>query len=200
MGSRPEKCSHCEFCEYSQQCEDTWRAADSLEFTWPASGRRRGTPSRMPTSSRWSSWPRWTDPLHLVSAARHDRLRRQAELQVVSRADSGRAAGLPPIPPGETRYGATATRYLPEPDPGDVYFDLEGHPFWTASAGLFFLFGLWYQVGWRVGLRGPMGPRPRRPGCGRRPESWSSSTNDARSIPASTCTTTTTPSGRRWRR
>ena len=35
---------------------------------------------------------------------------------------------------------------LPEPDPGDVYFDLEGHPFWTASAGLFFLFGLWYQV------------------------------------------------------
>ena len=31
---------------------------------------------------------------------------------------------------------------LPKPDEGDVYIDFEGHPFWTAAEGLFFLFGL----------------------------------------------------------
>ena len=31
---------------------------------------------------------------------------------------------------------------LPAPDDGDVFVDFEGHPFWRADAGLFFLFGL----------------------------------------------------------
>jgi uncharacterized protein len=31
---------------------------------------------------------------------------------------------------------------LPEPDDGDVFLDYEGHPFWRADTGLFFLFGL----------------------------------------------------------
>ena len=31
---------------------------------------------------------------------------------------------------------------LPAPDEGDVFLDYEGHPFWKADVGLFFLFGL----------------------------------------------------------
>ena len=31
---------------------------------------------------------------------------------------------------------------LPEPDEGDVFLDFEGHPFWKADVGLFFLLGL----------------------------------------------------------
>lgn len=34
---------------------------------------------------------------------------------------------------------------LPAPDPGDMFLDFEGHPFWTPARGLFFLFGLLYE-------------------------------------------------------
>jgi len=81
-----------------------------------------------------------------VSPTRQDRLRRQAELQVVSRAAPGEPPAFRPIPPGEDPVWGHGYAELPEPDGGDVFFDLEGHPFWTPSSGLFFLFGLWYQV------------------------------------------------------
>jgi predicted RecB family nuclease len=143
---RPEKCSYCEFCEYSQQCQDTWRAADSLVYV--ADIRKKemdafedadiATVVELATAA--GSTPG-------VPLARQVRLRQQAELQVTSRHRPETPPAYRPIPPDQDDpvwghgYG-----YLPEPDPGDVYFDLEGHPFWTASSGLFFLFGLWYQV------------------------------------------------------
>ena len=144
-GVRPEKNSHCEFCEYSQRCENTWRAADSLEFVAGIRKTERHAfeDAAIVTLVELSEVARPTPP---VSAARHDRLRRQAELQVVSRAAPGEGPAFRGVPPGEDPVWGHGYAYLPEPDPGDVYFDLEGHPFWTASAGLFFLFGLWYQV------------------------------------------------------
>jgi predicted RecB family nuclease len=142
---RPQQCSYCEFCEYSQQCEDTWRAADSLVFVANIRKQEMGafedvdiaTVVELATAA---------EPTPGVSVARQVRLRQQAELQVTSRDRPEGPLAYVPIPPGEDDpvwghgYGN-----LPEPDPGDVYFDLEGHPFWTPSSGLFFLFGLWYQ-------------------------------------------------------
>ena len=144
-GVRPERNSHCEFCEYSQQCQDTWRAADSLEFV---AGIRRAEKdafedAAIATLVELSEADR---PTPLVAAARQDRLRRQAELQVVSRAAPDEPPAFREVPSGEDPVWGHGYANLPEPDSGDVYFDLEGHPFWTASAGLFFLFGLWYQV------------------------------------------------------
>ena len=37
--------------------------------------------------------------------------------------------------------GTRARRSCPQPDDGDVFLDFEGHPFWRADTGLFFLFG-----------------------------------------------------------
>src|SRR5690606_13361605 len=34
---------------------------------------------------------------------------------------------------------------LPAPDPGDVWFDMEGHPYHEPAAGLEFLFGWCYR-------------------------------------------------------
>ena len=34
---------------------------------------------------------------------------------------------------------------LPAPDPGDVWFDMEGHPFYETSRGLEYLFGYCYR-------------------------------------------------------
>ncbi len=49
---------------------------------------------------------------------------------------------------------------LPEPDDGDVFLDFEGHPFWQADVGLFFLFGLIEQRRRAVGVPGVLGARP----------------------------------------
>jgi uncharacterized protein len=85
-------------------------------------------------------------PTDGVPAARQTRLRQQAEVQVISRDGPDAPPAYRPVPPGEDPVWGHGYGYLPEPDPGDVYFDLEGHPFWTPSSGLFFLFGIWCQV------------------------------------------------------
>jgi predicted RecB family nuclease len=142
---RPEKCVHCEFCEYSQQCEDTWRAADSLVYVANIRTKEMDAFEEADIATV-VELATTVQPTSGVSVARQVRLRQQAELQVTSREAPEAPPVYWPIPPDEDDpvwghgYG-----YLPEPDPGDVYFDLEGHPFWTASSGLFFLFGLWYQ-------------------------------------------------------
>jgi predicted RecB family nuclease len=135
----------CDFCEYSQQCQDTWRAADSLEYV---AGIRRKEKEAFEDADIATvvGLAEVNQPTPLVSAARQDRLRRQAELQVVSRARPNDPPAFWPVPPADDPVWGHGYANLPEPDAGDVNFDLEGHPFWTASSGLFFLFGLWYQM------------------------------------------------------
>ncbi len=165
-------------------------------YMWPASGRRRRTPSRLPTSPRSLELAEAGSPVPGVQPpGRIDFADRPNSRWSPERAPDAPPA-FRPVPPGEDPVWGHGYANLPEPDPGDVYFDLEGHPFWTASAGLFFLFGLWYQRGWRMDLRGPMGPRPRRAGCdGRRPCGVLRPATPGTSR-TSTCTTTTTPNDR----
>ncbi len=107
---------------------------------------RRRTPSRTPTSPRWSSWRRWTvPPRGSPPPVRIDCVNRPSSRWSPETAPE-EPPGYRPVPPGDDPVWGHGYGNLPEPDPGDVYFDLEGHPFWTASTGLFFLFGLWYQV------------------------------------------------------
>ena len=42
----------------------------------------------------------------------------------------------------KSRVWGRGLEELPAPDDGDVFLDFEGHPFWRADTGLFFLFGL----------------------------------------------------------
>ena len=79
---------------------------------------------------------------------RRDRFVRQAKLQVVAREQH-----LDEPPPFELVNMPTAAlnsaseteavgfAAMPAPDDGDVFLDFEGHPFWRADVGLFFLFG-----------------------------------------------------------
>jgi predicted RecB family nuclease len=72
---------------------------------------------------------------------RLQRILHQAALQVQSRSQEG----PPPyrvVPAGEDPEWGRGFEKLPRPDNGDVFIDFEGHPFWRADAGLFFLFGL----------------------------------------------------------
>ena len=69
----------------------------------------------------------------------YERVRLQAALQLRGRRE-GRY--LYELLPDEEERGF---RLLPEPDVGDVWFDMEGHPFYETSRGLEYLFGYCYR-------------------------------------------------------
>ncbi len=147
-----EPCDHCAFCEFQQVCEADWRAADSLIHV---AGVRR--PDRavlvadgVATIAGLAALDRPVDDLDDERLAR---MVRQSALQVQARElPDGTPPPWSPVPraPGneldETADPVvpelTGFAALPAPDDGDVFLDFEGHPFWKADVGLFFLFGL----------------------------------------------------------
>jgi len=139
--TRPEPCTHCDFCEFQDTCSAVWRESDSLIYV---AGIR--SPDRMALEGAgvgtMDLLAGRREPVDGVRGERLDRLVEQAGLQVTARSDG---EGAPPyvlIEPSEDRTWGRGFELLPEPDDGDVFLDFEGDPFWRADVGLFFLFGL----------------------------------------------------------
>ena len=100
--------------------------------------------------------------------------------------------------PASSRYRLLAPEerrglgLLPAPSPGDVFFDMEGDPFYDPACGLEFLFGvLWREPGRHDDVPSLLGARPRRRSVARSKSSSISSASAGRRFP--TCTSTTTP-------
>lgn len=153
--TKPEPCDHCGFCEFEQVCEAEWRSVDSLVHV---AGARRADRALLESNDVGTivALAELDREIAGLDTIRSERLVRQASLQVEARnapedapppfelvdAPAAATGDLPeldaePIEPELTGFGA-----LPEPDDGDVFLDYEGHPFWKANVGLFFLFGL----------------------------------------------------------
>jgi len=138
--TEPERCTHCQFCEFSAVCEAQWRDDDSLLFVANIlkADRQALVAHGHPTMAALATCDHPVDGLR---EERQQRLVTQARLQVQARAGSD---NKPPhvlltAQPDGPPVGLLA---LPQPDDGDVFLDYEGHPFWQADRGLFFLFGL----------------------------------------------------------
>ena len=139
----PEPCRHCAFCEFEQVCDTQWRLADSLIFV---AGIRQTERAALETGgvTTLGALATLSDPADRrveVRPERLDRLARQASLQVEAAAAPD---GAPPYEIVERTDDPTWGRgfdLMPEPDDGDVFLDFEGHPFWRADRGLFFLLG-----------------------------------------------------------
>ncbi|WP_083527932.1 TM0106 family RecB-like putative nuclease [Curtobacterium ammoniigenes] len=74
-----------------------------------------------------------------------DHLRRQASLQIETERDRAAHPNDPHRAPRFDLISADALRAIPEPDPGDIFFDFEGDPLYTEDGrtwGLDYLFGL----------------------------------------------------------
>ncbi|GAA3709909.1 TM0106 family RecB-like putative nuclease [Gordonia hankookensis] len=136
-----EPCAHCAFCEFSQICDQQWREADSLIYV----AGIRTTDIETLTDSGISTLTELANPsssaAELLAPERLARLQGQASLQVQARQRPDDPPPFEMIASGEEPWGHGLEK-LPEPDEGDVFLDFEGHPFWRADAGLFFLFGL----------------------------------------------------------
>ena len=141
LETRPERCIHCEFCEFAGVCDAQWRDEDSLVFVAGirTSDRLSLEDSAIATLTDLAACSRQVDSM------RPDRLARlvtQAELQVEARIVPDGPPPYRPIEAGADPAWGRGLELLPEPDDGDVVLDFEGDPFWTTDSGLFFLFGL----------------------------------------------------------
>jgi predicted RecB family nuclease len=138
----PEPVDHCSLCKWAERCKATRAADDHLSLVARLS-RSQGAKLRsngISTVAQLAKANELDRPTGMGTEA-FERVRQQAQLQVYQR-ETGKLARqlLPPEPPGDGPLRGFAL--LPEPSEGDVFFDIEGDPFY--EDGLEYLWGITY--------------------------------------------------------
>ena len=157
----PWPCGHCGICDFRHLC---WQQrVDDDHLTLVAGLRRRHAEKLMAagvsTLEALGAIPAGQLP-PLRDGRRPRHLGRDVRGASGTRPSCSCAAGararyLWELLPDQEERGF---RLLPEPDEGDVWFDLEGHPFYEPARGLEFLFGYCYRDDDRRGrVRGALG-------------------------------------------
>jgi predicted RecB family nuclease len=133
----PEPVAHCAICPLADECRARLVADDHLSLV---AGARRDHRARLvdlglPTVHALAQAPKSTDARPL-NPERFSLLRHQAALQVKSRTNG--------MPTHRHLAPARAAGYalLPDPSPGDAFFDLEGDPY-VGDGGIEYLWGWW---------------------------------------------------------
>ncbi|MCL6562005.1 MAG: TM0106 family RecB-like putative nuclease [Firmicutes bacterium] len=141
----PDRIAACDECRWQALCDAQRRAADHLSLV--ADIRRdqirKLRQAGVRTLADLAAWDP-ARPVPGIGAAPLERLVHQARLQCRAREDG--APRLELLPPASGRGLAR----LPEPDPGDVFFDLEGDP-WAEGGQREYLWGwgCWDGGEWR---------------------------------------------------
>ncbi len=137
----PMPVAHCGRCEFAAACETEWRRDDHLSLI---AGIRQDQVGRLESAGISTlAALAGADPLPAVDIAPPTltTLQRQAQLQRSFRSTGQHVYEL--IRP----EGGRGFELLPPPSPGDLFFDMEGDPYFEPSGGLEYLFG----VAWRGG-------------------------------------------------
>ena len=132
----PQPVAHCELCRYSDHCQGRWEADDRLSLI-AGIGRAqvvRLAEAGIATCAELAAVSSAARPRRIGTGA-FERLREQARLQVHERSTGEQVYEL--LAPEEERGFAR----LPEPREGDLFFDMEGDPFYEGD-GLEYLFGV----------------------------------------------------------
>lgn len=137
-GTLPEPVSACALCRWSDLCGNQWEAEDSLALVAGISRSQRhklhaaGVTTMAGLAARDERVPR-------MAAETQRKLVAQARLQ------SARRAGGPPSFELRDAEPGKGFGLLPAPDQGDVFYDIEGDPYFPG--GLEYLHGVWYREG-----------------------------------------------------
>ncbi len=136
----PEPVAHCGICALAEECQARLVREDHLSLV--ANIRRdqrdRLVSLELPTVAALAAAPESTDA-RPMPPERFSLLHHQAALQVASR-----TSGQPVHRHLEPLRAAGYAR-LPDPSPGDVFFDLEGDPY-IGDGGIEYLWGWWTQT------------------------------------------------------
>ncbi|MGC8498992.1 MAG: TM0106 family RecB-like putative nuclease [Acidimicrobiales bacterium] len=150
----PEQCAHCAICEFAPVCEAEWRRNDSLVWVASLGVAERHTLEHAGVTRLGELAARDRGPA--LAPERWHRHHRQAVLQVSSRERPQEQPPFELIERSDDPFYGRGLELLPAPDDGDVFFDFEGHPFWTPQAELLFLAGMSYWTdpgGWHYEAR-----------------------------------------------
>jgi predicted RecB family nuclease len=157
----PYGCSHCLICDWDDTCQGRRRDDDHLSLVaW----MRRDQIAKLAKAgistvaelgrANGAVEPKGLNPTTFAN------LKQQARLQLMQRESIARgAAGADryhvELLPSDPKRGFAL---LPQPDDGDVYFDMEGDPYYAPDTGLEYLFGVYipsedrYQAYWALSL------------------------------------------------
>ena len=141
----PYPVSHCPICVWLERCTKQWEEDDHLSLV--AHMRRRWI-DRLGEAGITTLEQLAAAPAELETELRPEiyaRLRRQAQLQHGHRLTGEHVFDLLPLVEGR------GLALLPRPSAGDVFFDIEGDPFYEPARGLEYLFGVVYRRGRRAG-------------------------------------------------
>lgn len=133
--SAAEPCGHCVFCRWAQTCEAEWEESDHLSLVANINRSQidKLRAGGIATMQQLAVMPATTHIPNLQIGVL-SRLRAQASLQVARRATGKNQHEILPPSPGR------GFNRLPKPDPGDLFFDMEGDPHY--EMGLEYLFGI----------------------------------------------------------
>lgn len=149
LETTPEPVEHCDMCRWSSQCQTKWRKEDDLTLVADLSARQRrallgaGVTTRTGLAEIAKALPGRLDD---VSPSVLSKLHLQAEIQVRGERVGATISERIELP--RDREGELIQNHgllmLPEPSPGDLFFDIEGDPFFSSHEvdGIEYLFGV----------------------------------------------------------
>ena len=139
--TEPAPVEHCGICRWSRVCTKTWRENDDVTFVAGVTNSYRDILRQAGLKSLPDLAGASTSPTDLRPEA-FERLQLQARLQLATRDAKTTNPEVKPlyefIRPLKERRGLNL---LPEPAPGDIFYDIEGHPY-RGEEGLEYLHGL----------------------------------------------------------
>jgi uncharacterized protein len=137
QATTPYPCDHCGVCNFLPLCEAWWDEVDHLSRVAGVWGRHiERLESAGITTLAELAVADPADPPSGVTPETFAKLQRQAALQL-----EYRETEKPVFELSEPRP-ETGFALLPDPSPGDLFFDLEGNPFWDETGSLEYLWGL----------------------------------------------------------
>jgi uncharacterized protein len=132
----PVPVSYCGRCEFQKRCEERWRADDHLSLVarMRRDQVRRFEDTGIRTVVELGAATDEARPPQMASRT-FEALREQAGMQVAARTSPHAWNVLE----AEPKRGF---ELLPPPSGGDLFFDIEGDPFWEPARGLEYLWGI----------------------------------------------------------
>jgi len=138
--SYPYPVEHCGLCEFLARCRAQWEADDHLTLV---AGVSRAQVERLSAADITTLEALGDAPpesrVRKMRPTTFANLHQQAELQLHRRRTGDHKVELLQVEP-ERGFAL-----VPEPNPGDIWLDLEGHPWFEPARGLEYLFG-WIEI------------------------------------------------------
>jgi uncharacterized protein len=131
--SEAEPCAHCETCRWRQRCEQEWERAEHLSLTAGITREQSAKFRSAGIATLRDLGNHTTGAIPSLLRNTVERLAAQAALQIRKRDTGEDCLELLAMEP------AKGFNRLPNPDDGDLFFDMEGDPLYPG--GLEYLFG-----------------------------------------------------------